>query len=119
METKKRTPICMTEDYWWNSQLSVARFYGYCMLMGHEYIIVNKDGIDLITLSIKAEKENKDCAIPAGEPADLVRIDFVPFYKKLKRDKFLEVLEQNRTTDDKELKKIFKELTKKKRSNEK
>ena len=36
-------PLIMTEEYWANSQLSIARYYGHIRFMGHEYVIVNKD----------------------------------------------------------------------------
>lgn len=29
-------PLIMTEEYWANSQLSVARYYGHVRFMGHE-----------------------------------------------------------------------------------
>ena len=34
------TPILIEEDYWMNSQLSVARFYGGIKFNGEEYVIV-------------------------------------------------------------------------------
>jgi hypothetical protein len=37
-------------------------------------------------------------------------MDFVPFYRKLGRERFLNVLRDNRTADDKELKVIFNEI---------
>ena len=105
-------PICMTEDYWANTQLSIVRHYGRIKFNGHEYVIVNKDGIDIFALSVKAEKEGRAKAIEPGEPCDLVRKDFIPFYYKLKREKFLEVLKEHHMAGDKELMKIYKELTK-------
>lgn len=104
------TPILMMEEYWASSQLSIVRYYGHIQFKGHDYIIVNKDGKDIFQCSIEAEKEGREKAIEPGEPADLVRKDFVSYYKKIGRDKFLDVLKNNRTTDDKELKKIFKSM---------
>lgn len=109
------TPICMVEEYWANTQLSIARHYGRIQAFGYEYWIVNKDGLDLFALSAIAEKQGKQKAIEAGEPADLVRTDFMQYYRKLKRDKFLEVLKANPNATDKELKVIFKEMTTKKK----
>lgn len=107
------TPICMTEEFWINTQLSIARFYGRAKFEGHEYYIVDKHGRDLWEASMAADRAGSDKAIPAGEPADLVRKDFIPYYRKLGRDKFLEVLKAHPTTPDKELLAIYKELTKK------
>lgn len=77
----------MAEEYWRNSQLSVARFYGMCRLNGHEYIEVK-------------------------ESEDLVRKDFLPFYRKLKRKRFLTILRDNPHATDKELKAIYKDACK-------
>ena len=102
----------MTEDYWASSQFSVVRYYGHVKIDGYEYIIVNKDGKDIFQCSIEAEKAGREKAIEPGEPADLVRKDFVPFYRKLGRDKFLSVLMNNRTTQDNELKACLKAIIK-------
>lgn len=98
------TPICMTEEYWASSQLSVARYFGRVKINGHEYYIVDKLGRDLWECSFAADRAGSDKAIPAGEPADLVRKDFMPYYRKLGRDKFLEVLRANPTSADEKLK---------------
>lgn len=79
-------PIMMAKEYWMNSQFSVARFFGGCKAFGYKYFITD-----------------------AG---DLVRSDYLPYYEKLKRDRFMEILKENQTTDDKELRKIFKEASK-------
>ena len=102
-------PICMSEEYWANSQFSVARYYGRIKVGEHEYIIVNKDGKDIFECSIIADRLGKDKAIEAGEPCDLCRIDFVKFYKKLGRDKFLDILKENQYMPDNEIKKIMSE----------
>lgn len=107
------TPICMTEEFWIDSQLSIARYYGRVKFDGHEYYIVDKFGRDLWECSMAADRAGSDKAIPAGEPADLVRRDFITYYRKFGRDKFLEVLKAHPTTPDKELLAIYKELTKK------
>ena len=107
------TPICMAEEYWASSPLSVARYYGRIKFNGHEYYIVDKLGRDLWECSLAADRAGSDKAIPAGEPADLVRKDIIPFYKKLGRDKFLEVLGANPTSADEKLKAIYKEMTSK------
>jgi len=100
----------MSEEYWANSQLSIVRHYGRVKLGGYEYIIVNKEGKDIFQCSAEAEKEGRAKAIEAGEPADLCRTDFVKYYKKLGRERFLEVLKENQYTSDDELKKIYKTI---------
>jgi hypothetical protein len=100
----------MTQEYWRSTQLSIARHFGQCKIDGHNYIIVNEQGKDIFQLSAEAEKAGREHAIEPGEPADLVRMDFVPFYRKLGRERFLNVLRDNRTADDKELKVIFKQI---------
>ena len=86
------TPIIMTEEFWANSQLSIARYYGAINYDGHRYIIVDKLGRDLFECSRIAEKEGRDKAIEPGEPADLIRDDFQKIYRKIGRDKFIEVI---------------------------
>ena len=102
--------ICMTQEYWESTQLSIVRHYGQCKIGGHIYTIVNEQGKDIFQLSAEAEKAGREHAIEPGEPADLVRMDFVRFYRKIGRDKFLNVLRDNRTADDKELTVIFKQI---------
>lgn len=109
-------PICMAEDYWANSPLSVARYYGQIKANGHVYMIVNKEGKDIFELSVEAEKAGREKAIEPGEPADLCRADFVKYYRKLGRDKFLQVLKDNPHSTDEELKNILQK-TKKPRKN--
>lgn len=87
--------IVMTEEFWANSQFSIARYYGRIRIDNHDWVIVNKDGKDIFELSREAEKAGREKAIEPGEPADLCRADFVPIYRKLGRERFLEFLEQN------------------------
>lgn len=96
----------MTEEYWANSQFSIARYYGGIKINGKEYIIVDKNGVDVFKLSEIAEKEGKDKAIEPGEPCDLVLKSLVPAYKKLGRDKIIELIRQGKT--EKEIKEIVK-----------
>ena len=103
--------IIMAEEYWANSHLSVARYYGGIKLNGDDYKIVNKDGITLEELSDPRSehyvKEGK--AIPAGEPADLVLKEWIPIYRKLGRVKTIELVKRGLSI--KEAKKIMKEET--------
>lgn len=110
--TNNDMPICMTEEYWKNSQFSIARYYGQIKVNRDEYIIVNKDGIDVFTLSAIAEKQGKEKAIDPGEPCDLVRKDFVKYYRKLKRDKFLAVLKEYPTASAEDLKRVMSGISK-------
>jgi hypothetical protein len=41
-------PIVLTEAQWANSQLSVARYFGGCKFNGVQYVILNKEGKDII-----------------------------------------------------------------------
>lgn len=85
----------MTESYWANTQLSIARYYGRIVFDGHEFVIVDKRGHDIFECSREAEKAGRAKAIEPGEPADLCRTDFVPIYRKLGRDKFIEFIKAN------------------------
>lgn len=110
--TKQHLPIAMAEDYWANSYFSVARYTGRISFDGADYIIVNKSGSTIFELSDPDSKYyvgDGNMAIPPGEPCDLVQEEWVPIYKKLGRDKFIELIKQDGIT----LKKA-KELIKKK-----
>ena len=101
-------PILMTEEYWANSQFSVARYTGVIKLDGHRYVIVDKTGRDIFELSALAEKEGRQKAIEPGEPCDLIREDFIPLYKKHGRDKFIEVLKAHPELESpKQMKTLF------------
>lgn len=103
--------VIMAEEYWANSYFSVARYYGGIKVNGDEYKIVNKNGVTLEELSNPNSKHyvKSEMAIPPGEPADLVRKDWIPIYKKLGRDKTIELVKNG--IDLKEAKRIAKEET--------
>ena len=107
-----RIEIWMPEEVWINSQLSLARFSGGATIGGHQYIIVDKHGRDLLEATMAKDREGSDMAIPPGEPADLLRQDFQKYYKKLGREKFLEILKVNSHASDEVLKNIYKEAVK-------
>lgn len=92
--TMEYRPI-YTEEEWANSLLSVARYSGGVMLDGKEFNVVNKHGITLWQLSDprSAHYVGDGKAIEPGEPADLVDIELLPYYKRLGREKFLHVVE--------------------------
>lgn len=75
------TPLIMAKDFWINSQLSIARFYGGIIISGKEYRIVK--GSD-----------------------DLVLKSLMPAYRKLGRDKIIELVKQGKT--EKEIKETAK-----------
>ena len=88
-------PIVMTEQFWANTQLSVVRHTGRISYNGAEYVIVDKRGHDIFECSIEAEKAGRQKAIEPGEPADLCRTDFVPIYRKLGREQFIQFIKEN------------------------
>lgn len=63
--------IMMAKEFWLNSQFSIARFYGGIHINGTRYILM-------------------------GSEQDLVNNDFVKYYRKLGRDRFIQVLEQHK-----------------------
>lgn len=95
--------IIMTEEYWVNTQFSIARHYGQIQINGKHYIIVNKQGLTIFELSNPQSKHyvgDDKMAIEPGEPADLVRADWIPVYRKLGRERFIEVVKQNMSLED-------------------
>lgn len=87
--------IVMTEEFWANSMLSIARYSGRISVDGFNYVIVDKRGHDIFECSIEAEKAGREKAIEPGEPCDLCRVDFVPIYRKFGREKFLKFIQEN------------------------
>ena len=90
----------MTEEYWAATHFSIARYYGKIRAFGQEYIIVNKKGKDIFECCAEAEKQGREMAIPPGEPCDLVDRRYVPVYRKIGRDKFIEWVKEGLLLDD-------------------
>lgn len=111
-DNTKFAPVCMAEEFWANSQFSLARYTGRVRINGHVYVIVNKDGKDIFECSIEAEKAGREKAIEPGEPADLCRQDFVRYYRKFGRETFIKVLEENMGATDMQLTKIYEDKIK-------
>lgn len=88
-------PILMAEEYWTNSQFSIVRHTGGMILSGVRYIICNKEGKDIFECSIEAEKEGREKAIEPGEPCDLVDVRYLPVYRKLGREAFIELIKEH------------------------
>ena len=93
-------PLLMTEEFWANSQLSIARYYGEIILDGRKYIIVDKLGRDLFECSAIADKEGREKAIEPGEPADLILSTLRFAYRKLGRDRIIELIKDGKTEDE-------------------
>ena len=88
-------PILMTEEYWANTQFSVVRYTGKMQWNGVRYVICNKDGKDIFQCSIEAEMAGRGRAIEPGEPCDLVDMRYLPVYRKLGREKFIELIKEH------------------------
>ena len=93
-------PLLMAEEYWKESMFSIARHFGQIDINGHQYIIVNKEGKDIFECSEEAEAAGREMAIEPGEPCDLVRSDLVPAYRKLGRDRIIELLKEGKGADE-------------------
>ena len=104
-------PILMTEEFWANSQLSIVRYYGEITLDGRKYIIVDKHGRDIYECSAIAEREGREKAIEPGEPADLILATLRFAYRKLGRDRIIELIKECKTEE--EIKALAKEGGKK------
>ena len=103
----------MTEEYWVNSQFSVARYCGGLTIGGKSYKIVNKQGATIFELSDPYSPYyvgDGNMAIPPGEPADLVLEEWIPIYKILGRDKTIELVKQGVSVQ--EARKLCKEFKK-------
>lgn len=95
--------ILLTKEAWMSSCFSVAKFSGGITVTGEggkqrTLLVVNKEGKDLTQVGI-----------PAGEPADLVDKEFIPLYKKLGREKFIEIVKGNPLLSREELKNVLSE----------
>lgn len=90
--------ILIEEGYWRNSQLSIAKYYGEINVkIGGEtinYVIVNKEGKDIFECSKEAQKAGREKAIEPGEPVDLIDRRYIPVYRKMGRDAFIKMLEE-------------------------
>lgn len=59
-----------------------------------------------------AARKGKEKAIEPGEPCDLVRIDFVKFYRELKRDRFMAILKEHPTASAEDMKRVMSGISK-------
>ena len=93
-------PLLMTEEFWANSQLSIVRYYGKITFNGRKYIIVDKHGRDIYECSAIADKEGREKAIEPGEPADLILSTLRFAYRKLGRDRIIELIKDGKTEEE-------------------
>lgn len=93
-------PLLMTDEFWANSQLSIVRYYGEIIFNGRKYIIVDKNGRDIYECSAIAEREGREKAIEPGEPADLILSTLRFAYRKLGRDRIIELIKQGKTEEE-------------------
>ena len=88
----------MEEGYWRNSQFSIAKYYGEINVkIGGEtinYVIVNKEGKDIFECSLEAQKAGREKAIEPGEPVDLIDRRYIPVYRKMGREAFIKMIEE-------------------------
>ena len=104
MTNNTNYPLLMTEDYWMNSQFSIARFYGGMTLNGREYILVDKQGRDLWENGNSIiKREGRQITF---EPADLILKSLKTAYRKLGRDRIIELIKEGKT--EKEIKDLVK-----------
>lgn len=93
-------PPVIPEEYWKESHFSIAKYYGRIRINRAVYMIVDKHGRDIFELSDIAVKEGKQMAIEPGEPCDLCRVDWIPSYKALGRDKIIELIKEGKTLNE-------------------
>lgn len=90
--------ILMEDEFWRNSQFSIAKYYGGVNVNidgeNIEYLIVNKEGKDLFECAEEAEKAGREMAIEPGEIADLVDRRYIPAYRKMGREAFIKMIEE-------------------------
>lgn len=81
---KNQTVVMMAKEFWLASQLSVAKYSGGCQAWGHEYLVM-------------------------PQTYDLLRSDFIPQYRKLGRERFLQLLKDHPSESATDLKRIMQE----------
>ena len=106
--------ILMEEAYWRNSIFSIAAHYGGVNIKDEgetrDFLIVNKEGRTVFELSDPDSKYyvgDENMAIPPGEPVDLIDKEFIPYYKKLGRERFIDIIQVHNNVTRQELKKIL------------
>ena len=94
-------PIIMTEEFWKNSQFSIAKYHGGMVFKGKHYYVANKEGVTVLELCDPSSPYyvGGDKVIQPGEPCDLVLEDWIPVYKSLGRDKTIDLVKNGTSLD--------------------
>lgn len=87
-------PIMMPKEFWQSGVFSIARRFGGIKAFNREYIIVDKRGRDVWECSREAHRAGRPMAISADEPADLIDKKYKSVYKKVGRNRFIEMVKQ-------------------------
>lgn len=92
----------MTEEYWKNSQFSVAKYFGGMVLNGKHYSIVNDKGITAKELSDPDSPHYVpgDMIIQPGETSDMILDEWIPVHKALGRDKTIDLIKNNTSLEE-------------------
>lgn len=110
--------ILMEEEFWRNSQFSIAKYYGKINVkIGGEtinYVIVNKEGKDIFECSLEAQKAGRQKAIEPGEPVDLVDSRYIPTYRMMGRDAFIKMIQEHQRLTPERAMEMAKEFVKSK-----
>ena len=92
--------IVIAKEAWLCSQLSIAKYYGGIDISDEEngtrhFLVVDGKG------------QPYQGRLSPREPADLVDKEFIPFYRKLGRDKFISIVSMEPLASRKGLKQIL------------
>ena len=92
--------IVIAKEAWLCSQLSIAKYYGGIDISDEEngtrhFLVVDGKG------------KPYQGRLSPREPADLVDKEFIPFYRKLGRDKFISIVSREPLASRKGLKQIL------------
>lgn len=105
--------ILMEEGFWRNSRFSIARSYGVINVkIGNEnieYIIVNKEGKDIFECSEEARKAGRKKAIEPGEPVDLIDRRYIPAYRMMGREAFIQMIQSHHDLNPEKAMELAKE----------
>ena len=95
--------VIFAKGFWLYSQLSVARYSG-----GIDISEPGDDKRHFLIVDEKGQPFRGDLS-PENVQADLVDKEFIPLYKKLGREKFIEIVKDNPLLSREELKNVLSE----------
>ena len=103
--------IVIAKEAWLCSQLSIAKYYGGIDISDEEngtrhFLVVDGKG------------QPYQGRLSPREPADLVDKEFIPFYRKLGRDKFISIVSREPLASRKGLKQILSAAVQEKKAEE-